>query len=126
MNEQVDEERYSDDSDSCFTAEDESLDEANLTDPTITNPDASLDTNRYHNSDESIEMQQASGTYNNSFPANEALGPPQNIDMFMACCDWEAAIQAEKVEQESGQKIAHDLCETQQSAQNNGTEDITN
>lgn len=71
-------------------------------------------------------MQQATGTYNNSYPANEALGPTQNIDMFMACCDWEAAIKAEKAEQESGQKIANDLCETQQSAQSNGTEDITN
>jgi hypothetical protein len=45
VDEEIDEEAYSQDDDSCFTAEDESLDEANLTDPTITNPEASLDTN---------------------------------------------------------------------------------
>ena len=126
----MDEDHYSDGSDSCFTAEDESLDEANLTDPTITNPEASLETNRiYHNSDESIEMQQVSGTYHNSYPANECDGPIQNIDMFMACCDWEAAIKMEKAEQESGQKIANDLHETQREQKsnlNNGNEDITN
>lgn len=49
----------------------------------------------------------------------------QNIDMFMACCDWEAAIQAEKAERESGQKIVNDPLETQP-MQNNVNDDITN
>lgn len=69
MDEEIDEEVYSQDDDSCFTAEDESLDEANLTDPTITNPEASLDSNQVHNSDESNEMLQVSGTYHGSYPA---------------------------------------------------------
>ena len=48
--------------------------------------------------------------------------------MFMACCDWEAAIQAEKAERESGQKIENDPQETQSmlGAQNNVNDDITN
>ena len=43
--EQVDEEDYDQEDDSCFTAEDESLDEANLTDLSHSHPDVSLDTN---------------------------------------------------------------------------------
>jgi len=90
-----------------------------------------------HNSDESNEMLQVSGTYHGSYPAAEEPQPVQNIDMFMACCDWEAAIQEEKAERESGQKIANDmLLETQQDNskqscalpdnQNHGTDDNMN
>ena len=48
--------------------------------------------------------------------------------MFMACCDWEAAIKTEKAERESGQNIDKDPLETQPMLgdQNNTNDEITN
>lgn len=116
-NEQIEEEEYgSQEEDSCFTAEDESLEEANLTDPTITNRDVSLDTNQFHNSDESNEILQAGGTNTHSYQIDSAQPPvPQNIDMFMACCDWEAAIEEEREQSQD---------ETQLISNNNGNEGV--
>lgn len=54
--EEIDDEEYSQEDDSCFTAEDESLVEANLTDLSHSHPDGSLDTNQLHHSDESVEI----------------------------------------------------------------------
>jgi len=119
-NEEIDDEEYSQEDDSCFTAEDESLDEANLTDlsHSQTPPDVSLDTNHLHNSDESDEILQATLTNNHSYQVENEPAVTQNIDMFMACCDWEAAIEAER---ETSEQDQCDFEETQQ-LENNGTE----
>lgn len=75
-------------------AEDESLEEANLTDPSNSPRDNSMDTNNVHRIDDSVDLIQPSGSMPLSNP--NAAEPVQNIDMFMACCDWEAAIEAER------------------------------
>lgn len=98
----------SQDEDSCYTAEDESLEEANLTDPSNSNRDNSMDTHQMHRSDDSVEMIQPGSSHPQSHP--NAGEPVQNIDMFMACCDWEAAIEAER--QDSDENISN-LSETQ-------------
>lgn len=53
----MDEVEYSSqEDDSCYTAEDESLEEAILTDPTNSNRDNSMDTHRVQRSDDSEEL----------------------------------------------------------------------
>ena len=93
-----------DEDSSCYTVEDESLEEANLTDlSNNSHRENSLETNRVVNKiEDSVEMAHASASMPPSHTngggntaGNDEDGAP-NIDMFMACCDWETAIEAER------------------------------
>ena len=53
-----------------------------------------MDTNNLHRSEDSVDLIQPGGSIQMSHPVGGE--PVQNIDMFMACCDWEAAIEAER------------------------------
>jgi hypothetical protein len=53
-----------------------------------------MDSNNIQGSDDSVDLIQPGGSMPLSNP--NAGEPVQNIDMFMACCDWEAAIEAER------------------------------
>lgn len=89
---------------SCYTAEDESLEEANLTDlSNNSHRENSLITNRIVNKiEDSAEIGHASASmppsHTNGGANNQGNDEDgvQNIDMFMACCDWETAIEAER------------------------------
>ena len=130
-NEEIDDQdEYSQEDDSCFTSEDESLDEASLTDLSHSHRDVSLDTNQLlQNGDESVEILHGSGSNNHSFPQNnDPAVVTQNIDMFMACCDWEAAIEEERelsqeadVNNHANMSLSENHAETQLH-ENNGTE----
>ena len=105
--EEIDEDRgfsSQEEDSSCYTAEDESLEEANLTDlSNHSHRENSLITNRIGNKiEDSAEIGHASAsrppshTNGGGHNAGNDEDGVQNIDMFMACCDWEAAIEAER------------------------------
>lgn len=85
-----------------------------MTDPSFTNQpvENSTDTREGQNCDETDELLQASGTNNQTYPAQDVqqiVGP--NIDMFMACCDWEAAIQEER-ESDQNDEYSQNIMQT--------------
>ena len=77
-----------------------------------------MDTNNMHRSDDSVDLIHPSTSMPLSNP--NACEPTQNIDMFMACCDWEAAIEAER---HNSNDDFSDQSETQL-MENNGIEGV--